>query len=94
MLFLYLIRLDSGKFNSSVLLHSIILKDHNDIKIKREAQRQLDNFNQQMTEAEKESESGGKPQPKRILRPFLKDIEIFLNRNHMNYIYDGSEYQL
>jgi hypothetical protein len=46
LLFLYLIRLDSGSFNSSVLLHSIILKDHNDIKIKREALRQLDNFNQ------------------------------------------------
>jgi hypothetical protein len=37
LLFLYLIRLDSGQFNSSVLLHSIILKDHPDIKIKREA---------------------------------------------------------
>jgi hypothetical protein len=39
LLFLYLVRLDSGRFNSSVLLHSIILKDHPDIKIKREAQR-------------------------------------------------------
>ena len=37
LLFLYLIRLDSGNFNSSVLLHSIILKDHPDIKIKKEA---------------------------------------------------------
>ena len=37
LLFLYLIRLDSGNFNSSVLLHSIILKDHLDIKIKKEA---------------------------------------------------------
>jgi len=46
LLFLYLVRLDSGRFNSSVLLHSIILKDHPDIKIKREAQRQLDKFNQ------------------------------------------------
>jgi hypothetical protein len=37
LLFLYLIRLDTGNFNSSVLLHSIILKDHPDIKIKKEA---------------------------------------------------------
>ena len=37
LLFLYLIRLDSGNFNSSVLLHSIILKDHPDLKIKKEA---------------------------------------------------------
>jgi hypothetical protein len=37
LLFLYLIRLDSGNFNSSILLHSIILKDHPDIKIKKEA---------------------------------------------------------
>ena len=53
LLFLYLIRLDSGQFNSSVLLHSIILKDHKDIKIKREALRQLDIFNTQMMEAER-----------------------------------------
>lgn len=45
LLFLYLIRLDSGQFNSSVLLHSIILKDHLDIKIKKEATRQIDLFN-------------------------------------------------
>jgi hypothetical protein len=37
LLFLYLSRLDQGQFNSSVLLHSIILKDHIDIKIKKEA---------------------------------------------------------
>ena len=49
LLFLYLIRVDSAcNFNSSVLLHSIILKDHPDFKIKREAMRQLDSFNQQI----------------------------------------------
>ena len=31
---------------------------------------------------------------KRILRPFLKDIQIFLLKNHMNYVYDGSPDQL
>jgi hypothetical protein len=39
LLFLYLVRLDDGTYQSSVLLHSILLKDHPDIKIKREASR-------------------------------------------------------
>lgn len=37
LLFLYLSKLDQGAMNSSVLLYSILLKDHEDIKIKREA---------------------------------------------------------
>ena len=37
LLFLYLSRLDRGALKSSVLLYSIILKDHKDIKIRKEA---------------------------------------------------------
>lgn len=37
LLFLYLVRLNNGLHSSSVLIHSIILKDHKDIKIKKEA---------------------------------------------------------
>lgn len=37
LLFLYLSRLDQGSLNSQVLLYSILLKDHVDIKIKKEA---------------------------------------------------------
>jgi len=38
LLFLYLCRLDQGAHKSSVLLYSILFKDHVDIKIKKEAQ--------------------------------------------------------
>ena len=44
LLFLYLSRLDQGALNSSVLLYSIILKDHKDIKIKKEATFLLEKF--------------------------------------------------
>jgi hypothetical protein len=47
-----------------------------------------------MAEAEKTDSKMASTGSKRILRPFLKDIQIFLHKNHMNYIYDGSEYQL
>lgn len=52
LLFLYLVRLDDGSNAASILLHSIILKDHADIKIKREACRQLDVISQSMKESE------------------------------------------
>ena len=44
LLFLYLSRLDQGAQKSSVLLYSIILKDHKDIKIKKEAALLLEKF--------------------------------------------------
>jgi hypothetical protein len=37
LLFLFLCRLDQGGYKSSVLLYSILFKDHKDIKIKKEA---------------------------------------------------------
>ena len=44
LLFLYLTKLNTGTYDSSVLLYSIILKDHPDIKIKKEAQYMLHKF--------------------------------------------------
>ena len=38
-LFLYLSRLDTGSMNSTVLLYSIVYKDHDDIKVRKEAER-------------------------------------------------------
>lgn len=57
LLFLYLVRLDDGTNAASILLHSIILKDHSDIKIKKEAWRQLDAISLAMNESEKSQES-------------------------------------
>ena len=59
-----------------MLLNSIILKDHNDIKIKKEATRQIDQFASK-TEA-------------RILRPFLRDIDLYLQRNELTHTFHGS----
>jgi len=36
-LFLYLARLGGSKLSAAILLHSIVLKTHKDIKIKKEA---------------------------------------------------------
>lgn len=76
LLFLYLTRLGTGEQASSVLLNSIILKDHNDIKIKKEATRQIDQFAAK-TEV-------------RILRPFLRDIDLYLQRNELTHTFHGS----
>ena len=40
--FLYLVRLSGDKAKASVLLNSILLKNHNDIKIQNEAKAQLE----------------------------------------------------
>ncbi|CDW80673.1 proteasome-associated protein ecm29 homolog [Stylonychia lemnae] len=81
LLYLYLSRLDRGSLISSVLLYSIILKDHQDIKIKNEAFHQLNKFNKDFETLKN----------KRILRPFLRDIESYLSRNKMDVICNSSE---
>eukprot|EP00347_Sterkiella_histriomuscorum_P023653 403333856 len=83
LLFLYLSKLDQGGLSSSVLLYSILLRDHQDIKIKKEAQYQLEKFN-------KEADT----KKTRILREFLKDIESYLQRNQMNYLESGQDDKL
>lgn len=68
-LFLYLARLGGDKLSSAILLNSIILKTHEDIKIKKEAQSQLDRF----VRADDSAVQG-------ILVPFLHSLKPFFKK--------------
>jgi hypothetical protein len=68
LLFLYLVRLDDGSNTSTILLHSIILREHADIKIKKEATRQIESVNQSLAEKS----------PALVLARYLRDVEHFL----------------
>ena len=72
-LFLYLARLGGSKLSAAILLNSIILKTHSDIKIKKEAQFQLDRFNK----AERADVQG-------LLQPFLHSLKPFFKKYMIN----------
>lgn len=68
-LFLYLARLSGDKLTAPILLNSIALKTHEDIKIKKEAQMQLDRF----SKAEDQAVQG-------LLQPFLHSLKPFFRK--------------
>mmetsp|Transcript_19184 Transcript_19184/g.23731 ORF Transcript_19184/g.23731 Transcript_19184/m.23731 type:complete len:239 (-) Transcript_19184:426-1142(-) len=70
-IFLYLARLGGDNLTAAILLNSIILKTHEDIKIKKEAQTQLDRF----SKAEDSAVQG-------LLMPFLRSLSPYFN-NHL-----------
>jgi hypothetical protein len=75
-LYLYVARLDKENLSAPSLLHSVNLKDHPDIKIRKEVLSQLEKF-------EKASES----QLKGLLMPFLESLRL-LFLTEKNPIFD------
>lgn len=71
-LFLYVSRLDGDKLSAPILLYAITLKDHADIKIRKEAVTQLERFYRASDSA-----------TEGLLEPFLESVRIYLSKSSM-----------
>jgi hypothetical protein len=81
LLFLYLSNLDTRKGadgvkipNPAILLYAVSLKEHEDIKIRKEASRQIELFEKQIQQAEVSVKS-------MILEPLIHEVKKFFMRS-------------